>query len=127
MNSTTTGAVCTRKQVSGSGRRLGAKINVCYFAGQPVLPGVYRGIEWPRHKVADFEDWRAKFDEFEPTRKETGATVLREANDPNDVTVINTFESMEAAQAFFVREDLKAAMGEAGVQGPPEILFANEA
>ena len=43
------------------------------------------------------------------------------------VTVINTWDTIETAQAFFNQEELKAAMGEAGVTGPPTFVFANEA
>ena len=42
------------------------------------------------------------------------------------VTIINTWDTIETAQAFFNREELKAAMGEAGVTAPPVFIFANE-
>jgi hypothetical protein len=43
------------------------------------------------------------------------------------VTIINTWDTIEAAQAFFSQEELKSAMGEAGVTAPPTFVFANEA
>ena len=61
-------------------------------------------------------------------RKEAGelsAVVLRHSDDPNVVTVVNTWDTVEAAQAFSAREDLKAGMGEAGVTAPPSFVFAN--
>ena len=61
-------------------------------------------------------------------RKEAGelsAVVLRHSDDHNVVTVVNTWDTVEAAQAFFVREDLKVGMGEAGVTAPPSFVFAN--
>ena len=61
-------------------------------------------------------------------RKEGGelsAVVLRHSDNPNVVTVVNTWVTVEAAQAFFVREDLKAGMSEAGVTAPPSFVFAN--
>ena len=53
--------------------------------------------------------------------------VLRHADDPNFVTVINTWDSIESFQAFFGREELKAGMSEAGVTAPPTFIIANEA
>ena len=53
--------------------------------------------------------------------------VLRHADDPNMVTVINTWDSIEAFQALFSREELKAGMAEAGVTAPPTIIITNEA
>ena len=82
------------------------------------------------HPVRDFDAWKAIFDQFEPIRKEAGersAVVLRHADDPNMVTVINTWVSIEAFQALFNREELKARMAEAGVTAPPTITIANEA
>ena len=81
------------------------------------------------HPVKDFDAWKATFDQFEPIRKEAGelsAVVLRHADDPNMVTIINTWDSIEASQAFFNREELKAGMAEAGVTAPPTMIFANE-
>ena len=81
------------------------------------------------HPVKDFNAWKAIFDQFEPIRKEAGersAVVLRHADDPNMVTIINTWDSIEAPQAFLNREELKAGMAEAGVTAPPTMIFANE-
>jgi len=82
------------------------------------------------HLVKDFDTWKTIFDQFEPIRKEAGelsAVVLRHADDPNMVTVINTWDSIEAFQALFNREELKVGMAEAGVTAPPTIVIANEA
>ena len=82
------------------------------------------------HPVKDFDTWKSLFDQFEPVRKEGGersAVVLRHADDPNMVTVINTWDSIEAFQALFSREELKAGMAEAGVTAPPTFIIANEA
>ena len=43
------------------------------------------------------------------------------------VTVINTWDSIEAPQVFLNRTELKAGMAEAGVTATPTIIFANEA
>jgi quinol monooxygenase YgiN len=82
------------------------------------------------HPVKDFDTWKSMFDQFESIRKEGGelsAVVLRHADDPNMVTVINTWDTIDTAQAFFSREELKSVMGEAGVTAPPTFVLANEA
>ena len=82
------------------------------------------------HPVKDIDAWKSVFDQLEPVRKEGGersALVLRHADDSNMVTVINTQDTILKAQAFFSREELKAAMGKAGVTAPPTFIFANEA
>ena len=55
------------------------------------------------HPVTDFDAWKTVFDRWEPVRKEGGelsAVVLRHADDPNVVTVVNTWNTVEAAQVF---------------------------
>ena len=82
------------------------------------------------HPVKDFSAWKSLFDRFESVRKDGGersAVVLQHADDPNMVTVINTWDTIETAQAFFSQEELKAAMEEAGVTAPPTFVFGNEA
>ena len=81
------------------------------------------------HPVKDFDTWKSVFDKFESVRKEGGeqsAVVLRHADDPNMVTVVNTWNSIDEFQAFFVQEELKAGMAEAGVAGPPTVILAND-
>jgi hypothetical protein len=41
--------------------------------------------------------------------------VLRPADDPNMVVVVDTFDSLEAAKTFFDNSELKGAMEQAGV------------
>ena len=80
------------------------------------------------HPVTDFDASKTVFDRIEPVCKEgseLSAVGLRHSADPNVVTVVNTWDTVEAAQAFFVREDLKAGMDEAGVTAPPSFVFAN--
>ena len=82
------------------------------------------------HPVTDFDAWKTVFDQFEAVRKEGGelsAVVLRHSDDPNMVTVLSTWDTVETAQAFFASGDLKEAMQEAGVTAPPTFVFANTA
>ena len=81
------------------------------------------------HPLKDFDTWKSVFDKFESVRKEGGeqsAVVLRHADDPNMVTVVNTWNSIDEFQAFFGQEELKAGMAEAGVAGPPTVILAND-
>jgi len=75
-------------------------------------------ISLVRHRVADFDTWRKEYDGFAPIQAEHGVQghqVLRSIENPNDVIVTHTFDSREAASAFFAMPELKEAMGKAGV------------
>lgn len=82
-----------------------------------------------RHKVNDYGKWKQVYDDFAPTRKENGvigASVQRDASDPNTLFVTHRFNDLETARDFAESEDLKSAMANAGVAGPPQIWFAEE-
>ena len=82
-----------------------------------------------RHKVSDYSNWKRIYDEFASVRKEkgvTGASVHRDANDANTIFVTHQFKDLTAARAFADSEELKSAMANAGVAGPPEIWFAED-
>ena len=85
-----------------------------------------------QHSVKDFAAWKKFFDspEAENLRKSNGeisAQVLRDASNPNKVTVINKWDSMANAQKFAQSPELRAAMEKAGVDGAPTVFFLNEA
>jgi quinol monooxygenase YgiN len=83
-----------------------------------------------RHTVSDYKNWRKVYDEFASVQKAKGVTaesVYRAADNPNDVTVIHEFASVEAAQSFAQSSELKNAMRNAGVVGAPTIWFTNRA
>ena len=82
------------------------------------------------HKVQDYSAWRTIFDEDDQRRKEYGSTgfqVLKSASDPNDLTVIMDWPSVDAAKAFATSNALKEKMKDAGVISQPEITFLEEA
>ena len=82
-----------------------------------------------RHKVDDYGKWKRAYDDFASVRKAkgvTGASVHRDANDPDVVIVTHQFEDVNAATSFVDSEELKSAMARAGVAGPPEIWFAED-
>ena len=72
-----------------------------------------------RHRVADYDAWRAVYDNFAPIQAEHGVRahqVLRSLDDRNEITVVHTFDSIDAAKAFFAMPEIRKAMGEAGVK-----------
>ncbi|MGD8403095.1 MAG: hypothetical protein PVJ21_05505 [Anaerolineales bacterium] len=82
------------------------------------------------HKVQDYSAWRKVFDEDNQRREEYGSTgvqVLKSASDPNDLTVIMDYPSVDAAKAFATSDDLKEKMKGAGVISQPEMTFLVEA
>ena len=84
--------------------------------------------QFVRHTVADYDKWRAAYDDDEATRQEYGLKELgvhRGADDPNDITAVFEIESVERAREYGRSEDLKAKMMAAGVQGMPDIWFTD--
>ncbi len=83
-----------------------------------------------QHKVVDFEAWKKVFNSFKVLRVSNGEIsnqIFRDASDPNQLTVINKWDSMANMQKFANSPELKAAMEKAGVVGKPNIFFLNEA
>jgi quinol monooxygenase YgiN len=81
-------------------------------------------------EVADYRTWRPQFDSHEELRNRYGCTaaaVYRRADDPNAVTVICEFPSVDAAEAFQQDPRLAATMREAGVLGPPTVTYLEPA
>ena len=79
-----------------------------------------------RFEVLDYANWKQVYDNFAPTRKEkgvTGASVYRDPEKPNKLTVIHQFANITVAREFVNSEELKSAMMEAGVAGPPDFWF----
>jgi hypothetical protein len=65
-----------------------------------------------RHSVPDYNAWRKAFDDFHEARDLKKPTVYQGAEEPNDVTVVAEFDSLEEAKEFFetvVKEGLAAA------------------
>lgn len=84
-----------------------------------------------RHSVEDYARWREGFDNHAPARQAGGATdeayVMRNVDDPNEITVILGWSDLEKARAFTQSASLKEAMQKAGVTGPPEVRFLEAA
>jgi heme-degrading monooxygenase HmoA len=84
-----------------------------------------------RHRVKDYAMWREGFDTHAAARQAGGATnevyVMRNADDPNDLTIILGWSDLEKARAFTQSASLKEAMRKAGVTGAPEVRFLEAA
>ena len=79
------------------------------------------------HDVADYDAWKAVFDEIPPSTM--GALfhrINRSVDDHNNITVVAGFTSEEAARAFTTNADLKEAMGRAGVTSAPRMEIFEE-
>jgi hypothetical protein len=97
------------------------------MGGAPLLDRATAGMIVV-HKVDDYAKWRVVYDEFDAKRKELGITghaVNQLVDDPNLVIVYHQAESVEALKKFAQSDELKSAMQNAGVAGPPEITFWN--
>ena len=84
-----------------------------------------------RQEVKDYDKWRARFDAHAATRKAGGALegqyVMRNTDNPNEVTVILEWDSLEKPRQFTQSPELKEAMKNAGVIGPPDVRFLEAA
>ena len=81
-------------------------------------------------KVNNFAEWKKVFDSGSGLRKSNGELshqIYKDASDPNNLTALYKWDSLANAQKFAQSPELKAAMMEAGVQGPPNVTFLNEA
>jgi hypothetical protein len=81
-------------------------------------------------RVADFDAWKPVFDELEPARRTatiTGHSVHRDSDDPNVVIIAFRVNDIASAKAFVTSDDhLREIMQKAGVEGPPDIWFAED-
>lgn len=80
------------------------------------------------HKVENYDKWKPVFDSTAAWKPKFGwksSTVMSIDGDQNNVLVIESFESIEKAKAFATSAELRAAMGKAGVMGPPDVRFYN--
>lgn len=82
-----------------------------------------------RHKVEDYETWKAMYDEHSATRKAAGsqgARLLRNTDDGNEVVAIISWPDRAHAEAFSNSSDLHTVMQKAGVIGTPELVYLEE-
>ena len=81
-----------------------------------------------RHKVSDFSQWKRGYDAHLPKRVEAGLTekyLLRDAQDPNEVSLLFEAHDSSRAKAFVESADLRETMQKVGVVDKPDIHFLN--
>lgn len=82
-----------------------------------------------RHRIEDFDAWKQAFDDFIETRRASGEKtwqIFRAQGDPNNIFVLNGWDTADNARAFTQKAELKEAMQKAGVAEEPEIYFLSE-
>ena len=82
-----------------------------------------------QHTVEDYDKWKLMFDEH-GTRQAAGSKggfVFRNADDPNQITVLMEWDNLDNARAFAGSDDLRESMQRGGVTGPPNVYFLEEA
>jgi hypothetical protein len=79
------------------------------------------------HPVADYDKWKAVFDGHDAARQAEGAadgwSVNTLKDDGNHVVGYIRTRDADKLKAFAGSDSLKAAMGDAGVTGPPSFTF----
>lgn len=84
-----------------------------------------------QHAVEDYGRWKLGFDANAPLRKAGGSTeevyIMRNVDDPNEVTVILGWSDIEKARAFTQSSELREAMAKAGVTSQPTVRFLEAA
>jgi hypothetical protein len=83
-----------------------------------------------QHRVRDYDEWKAVFDDGEPLRAGHGCTgheIFRSDDDGNDLTVHLRFPSREAGDGLRTDPELAEKLKLAGVEGQPSAMWARDA
>jgi hypothetical protein len=79
-----------------------------------------------RHQVADYDTWKAAFDQDEGARREAGILghhLNRAEDDPNLVSIYLALTDLDKAKAFAADDRLRDFMQSAGVTSAPEMTW----
>ncbi len=83
-----------------------------------------------QHTVRDYDAWKPVFDEHQSVRAKYGCrghTIYRDADKPNDVTIVMDYESRERADEFMRDPSLAEAMERGGVISEPRATWVEKA
>jgi hypothetical protein len=78
-------------------------------------------------KVKDFNAWRTSYQANDKGRASAGITngkVFRNADDPNEVVVLQDVTDVVKARTWLDSQDMKTVLEKSGVIGSPSIRFA---
>ena len=81
------------------------------------------------HKVQDYPAWRKVFDDLTAMRTQFGSTgqqVFRSPSDPNEITILTDWRTLDQAKAYATSPELKEGMKNAGVTSQPDVMFLDE-
>jgi len=79
------------------------------------------------HDVEDYDGWKTVFDKYPPSEgRAKFHRINRNVDNPNNITVVAGFETLDAALGFRDNPDLKDVMGRAGVTSAPRIEIFEE-
>jgi hypothetical protein len=81
-------------------------------------------------KVKDYTAWRAGYEGREKSRVSAGITngrIFRNAQDQNDVVILQDVADVAKARTWLGSDEMKAAMQHSGVVGSLTIRFATAA
>ena len=93
------------------------------------LPHLLAPASRMRHKVADYAKWKRAFDAHGATRKKNGSKggrLFRSADDPSEVVILLKWSDLRKAREFITSDDVRQAMGRAGVSDQPTVYFLEE-
>ena len=82
-----------------------------------------------KHTVKDFTSWKKVFDEHATFREEhgcKGGELYQNAENPNEVVIRFSWDSLDNAREFVDSKGLREAMDKAGVLGAPTVTVLNE-
>ena len=79
-----------------------------------------------QHEVADYDQWRKVFDSMESVRHSMGVRsdlILRGVDNPNAITILIEWDSLDGARNWMADSRLRDAMKEAGVLKSPTLTY----
>jgi len=82
-----------------------------------------------RYNVADFAKWKSVYDAHLSARQKAGLKeihLFRNADAPNEVTLLFSVEDVHKAKAFVESDDLHHGMEKAGLMGAAYVSFLNQ-
>jgi len=79
-----------------------------------------------QHQVSNFDIWEKAYKKDKKRRVQAGVSeklLLRDAGDPNSITVVFSLKNEEKARAFFMDTNTADLMKNAGVTSPPNFTY----
>jgi len=82
-----------------------------------------------RHRIRDYQAWKAGYDAHESQRLAAGLTekyLLRGSDNPSEIVALFEAKDLAAAKQFAASAEVRQKMQEAGVVDKPDIYFLTE-